>query len=78
MVVKKGVVTLNPLLENLPRAGILWLVFGGVIYSVGGVVYTIKKPNLYPKFGFHELWHTLVLLGAACHFIAILFYVALR
>lgn len=71
-------IALKPLIQSLPAGGIMWLVIGGVIYSIGGVIYTIKKPNIDPKFGYHELWHTLVLLGAACHYIVILFYVAIR
>jgi hemolysin III len=72
------VIALKPLIQALPASGIKWLVIGGVIYSIGGAIYTIKRPDLHPKFGYHELWHTLVLLGAACHFIAILFYVAMK
>jgi len=72
------VIALKPLIQALPASGITWLVVGGIVYSIGGVIYTIKKPDLHRKFGYHELWHTLVLLGAACHFIAILFYVALK
>lgn len=68
---------IRPLMASLPIGGILWLVAGGVIYSVGGVIYTIKRPNIHPKFGYHELWHSMVLLGAACHFVAILLYVAI-
>jgi len=68
---------LRPLIQVMPVAGIEWLVAGGIIYSIGGVIYTLKKPNLLPGFGYHELWHLLVLLGAACHYVAILFYVAL-
>lgn len=71
-------IVLRPLIGALPIGGIRWLVIGGIIYTIGGVIYTIKKPDLSPKFGYHELWHTLVLLGAACHFIAILFYVAMK
>lgn len=71
-------IAVKPLIQALPAGGLMWLVIGGVIYSIGGVFYTVKKPNPHPKFGYHELWHVLVLLGAACHFIAILFYVALN
>ncbi len=71
-------IAVKPLMAALPIGGIWWLVAGGVIYSVGGVIYSIKKPNIFPKFGYHELWHVLVLLGAACHYVAILFYVAMR
>ena len=72
------IITIRPLIDALSIGGMMWLLAGGIIYSIGGVIYTIKKPNLHPKFGYHELWHVLVLLGAACHFIAILFYVALK
>jgi hemolysin III len=72
------VIALKPLIQTLPVGGLIWLFIGGVIYSTGGVIYTIKKPDLHPKFGYHELWHALVLIAAACHFIAILFYVALN
>ncbi len=70
-------VALDPLIHYMPLGGILLLVAGGIIYTIGGVIYTIKKPNFWPKFGYHELWHTMVLLGAACHYAAILLYVAL-
>lgn len=70
------VIALKPLIENLPAAGFYWLFAGGVIYSLGGIIYTIKKPNLFKKFGYHELWHVLVLLGSICHFVTLFFYVA--
>jgi hemolysin III len=72
------VVAFKPLGSNLSPEGIRWLIAGGIIYSIGGVIYTIKKPNLSKVLGYHELWHLFVLAGAACHFIAILFYIALK
>lgn len=49
-------------------AGVLWMMAGGVCYTVGGVIYTGEKPNPLPgKFGFHEIWHLMVILGASCH-----------
>ncbi len=71
-------IAVNPLIQALPAGGLIWLFIGGVIYSIGGVIYAIRKPDVHPKFGYHELWHALVLIAAACHFIAILFYVALK
>jgi hemolysin III len=72
------IIAAKPLISALPVAGLHWLVAGGIIYSVGGIIYTTKKPNLHTKFGYHELWHILVLLGAACHFVVILFYLAMK
>lgn len=70
------VLALKPLLANLSWNGFLLLLGGGIIYSIGGVIYTIKKPNIFKKFGYHELWHIFVLGGSICHFLALLFYVA--
>jgi hemolysin III len=50
-----------------------WLVAGGVIYTLGAIVYATKIFNFKPGvFGFHEIWHIFVLLAAAAHFIAVL------
>jgi hemolysin III len=44
---------------------------GGICYSVGGIIYAIKKPNFSINwFGFHELFHVLTAAGFICHFIA--------
>ena len=48
------------------------LAFGGLAYSVGGVVYARKRPDPWPAtFGYHEVFHTLVVIGAACHYVAV-------
>ena len=50
-----------------------WLIVGGVIYTLGAVIYATKMFNFVPgKFGFHEVWHIFVLLGALAHFIAVM------
>lgn len=48
---------------------VLWLItVGGVIYTLGGVVYAQRTPNPWPKtFGYHEIFHVAVILGSACH-----------
>ncbi len=56
-----------PVTRALGPAGLAWLVAGGLAYTVGAVIYALKRPNLRPGFGFHELWHVLVLAGWACH-----------
>jgi hemolysin III len=49
-----------------------WLIAGGVIYTLGAVVYATKLFNFWPgKFGYHEVWHIFVLLGALAHFVAV-------
>jgi hemolysin III len=56
---------------------IFWLITGGVIYTLGAVIYATKKLDFFPgKFGFHEVWHIFVLLGALAHFAAVASLVA--
>eukprot|EP00873_Tetraselmis_striata_P006085 jgi/Tetstr1/426349/TSEL_016661.t1 len=56
--------------------GIALLGAGGVLYTVGGVIFTAEKPNPAPGvFGFHEIWHLFVMGGAACHFALVYLYV---
>ena len=50
---------------------LLWIFIGGIFYTIGAVIYAIKKPNLFKGFGFHELFHIFVLLGTISHFVAI-------
>ena len=53
---------------------VMWLVIaGGIAYTLGAVVYGLKRPNPSPKwFGFHEIFHSLTVVGFACHFTAIM------
>ena len=52
---------------------IVWLIIGGVVYTLGAVIYATKIFNFVPgKFGFHEVWHIFVLLGAIAHFISVM------
>jgi len=63
------VIAIYPLVKILEPACLFWLAAGGFFYSVGAIVYSIKKPDPFPKvFGFHEIWHLFVLLGSASHF----------
>ena len=60
------------LLSNAGVAAFVLIAAGGVVYTIGGVVYALKKPNPYPGvFGFHEVFHLCTLVAAACHYIAI-------
>lgn len=72
-----GVIGFGPLFQALPQAAILWLLGGGLLYTVGAVVYAIRRPNFLPgTFGFHELWHLFVTAASAAHFIFVFAYVA--
>lgn len=59
-----------PIFEALPTAGFLWLLAGGLFYTVGGVLYAVKWPGRNnPRFGCHEIFHVFILLGSVCHFV---------
>ncbi|GIG24460.1 PAQR family membrane homeostasis protein TrhA [Cellulomonas denverensis] len=64
-----------PSFWRAPNGGpaVVWLVIaGGLAYTVGAVVYALKKPNPSPRwFGFHEIFHALTVVGIGCHFIAV-------
>ena len=64
---------MSSLIDALSIAQFIWLLIGGLFYTIGGVIYALK-PKLFKKedltgFGNHELFHIFVMLGTACHFI---------
>jgi hemolysin III len=63
------VVAIKPLVETIPRAGLLWLAAGGVAYTGGVVFYAMKRVRYA-----HMIWHLCVAAGSVCHFIAVLHY----
>lgn len=72
-----SVFVLAQLVRNMPIGGVVWLFLGGIMYTIGGVIYGLKKPNIdKPWFGFHELFHLFVLAGTFCHFAMMYFYIA--
>jgi len=74
-----SIIAVKEIVSTMPVGAIVWLVLGGVFFTVGAGVYIAKRPNFYPRvFGFHELWHIFVILGCACHFIVIAAFVAAR
>lgn len=64
------VFALKPLIANLPAAGLAWTVAGGLAYTLGAVLYSIGRIPFN-----HAIFHVLVLVGAACHFVAVYCYV---
>jgi len=65
------VLAINPLLAALPRAGFIWLLTGGLLYTSGIVFYALD--SRYPWM--HGVWHLFVLAGSISHYVAILVYV---
>lgn len=62
---------LPTIISILPKSGFLWLLSGGLLYTVGGVIYALKL-NIIPKnrigFGNHDLFHLFVMAGSFCHY----------
>lgn len=57
------------LFRALPIGGLLWIIAGGITYTVGALVFALDRPHLFPgRFDAHALWHVFVLGGSACHF----------
>jgi hemolysin III len=60
------------LVHRLSVGQLVLIVAGGVIYTVGVVVLGSHRPNPFPRvFGYHEVWHVMVVAAAVCHFVAI-------
>ena len=66
-----------PLIWRRVGPGAVLLVFGGgLCYTVGTVIFAIRRPRLFPRvFSYHELFHLLVVAGSTLHFLAVLWYV---
>lgn len=65
--------------DTLPHAAFGWLLAGGIIYTIGGVIYALKMPifnSIHKNFGSHEIFHLFVMAGSICHFIFMFLYVA--
>jgi hemolysin III len=69
-----AVFILTDILHIAGVASLVLLAVGGVLYTVGGVAYGIKKPNPWPgTFGYHEVFHAMTIVAATCHHIAVYF-----
>lgn len=65
------------ILNTLSPAAFGWLLAGGIIYTIGGIIYALKLPifnNRHKNFGSHEIFHLFVMAGSACHFIVMYAY----
>lgn len=69
---------IGELYRTLPAAAFLWLLAGGIVYTIGGVIYALKLPLFnarHKNFGSHEIFHLFVMGGSICHFIVMFVYV---
>jgi hemolysin III len=67
-----GIVAIVPLVQALSPAAVAWILAGGISYTVGIVFYALSARLAYA----HPIWHLFVLAGSACHYVAIVAYVA--
>jgi hemolysin III len=66
-----ALVAVPELVSRLPVAPLVLMAAGGILYTVGAVVYALRRPDPWPRvFGFHEVFHALVIAAAATHFVA--------
>lgn len=73
------VLAFSKIVAALPQAAFGWLLAGGIIYTVGGVIYALKLPffnNRHKYFGSHEIFHLFVMGGSLCHYIMMYAFVA--
>lgn len=67
---------ISPLAGSIASTGLILLVIGGLMYTIGGVIYATKPKFLQSKYmGFHEIFHIFIMLGSLAHFLSIYLYV---
>jgi len=73
-----AVVAIVPMARVLQTGAIFWLINGGVLYTLGAIIYAVKRPNPWPSvFGFHEIFHVFVMAGSFSHFMMMYSYITL-
>lgn len=71
-----AIFVIYPMAQVLSTAGLIWLITGGLMYTIGGVIYALKKDKIkIGIFGTHEIFHLFILAGTLCHFICVFFYI---
>lgn len=72
------IVAIYPISQVLSAEGMFWLVGGGILYTIGGILYALKWPGRNnPCFGCHEVFHVFIVLGSICHFMLMYRVIAL-
>ncbi len=72
------IMAMGTIVQRLSHGAFGWLLFGGILYTVGGVIYALKLPifnDRHKSFGSHEIFHLFVMAGSMCHYIVMFGYV---
>ena len=73
------ILAISKIIAALPSGGFAWLLAGGIIYTVGGIIYALKLPifnSRHRYFGSHEIFHLFVMGGSLCHYMMMYQFVA--
>ena len=71
-----SVFAIVPIIRAVSVGGFMWLLAGGLFYTIGAVIYATKRPKINLKFfGFHEIFHIFIMLGSLCHYILMFKYI---
>lgn len=71
------VMAFTPIMNNMATSELVWLLTGGIIYTIGGIIYAVKTPRVkaynerHRYFGTHEIFHVCVMIGSLCHFVMV-------
>ncbi len=63
---------------SMPKNSLIWLFVGGIIYTLGGILYALKLKlfnQLHPHFGSHEIFHLFIMGGSICHFLCMYYLI---
>ncbi len=74
------VLAFTPIINSLPAPAFYWLLAGGIIYTIGGVIYALKLPifnSRHKNFGTHEIFHLFCIGGSFCHFMLMYLYITI-
>jgi hemolysin III len=72
-----GIFLFPSIIQKMPVGFLLWIIAGGLSYTVGAVIFGVQKPNPIPDwFGHHEIWHLFVMMGTFSHFWAFYWFLS--
>jgi hemolysin III len=66
-----GIFAFHQLFMTMPTANLILMFAGGLSFTAGAVFYILKKPDLTPNFGFHEIFHFFILAGGILHYLMV-------